>query len=804
MTAPGDSGGPLFLTDSTGNLIVAGVSSGWYDPTPPAAATSKWIRNVWAPTGDTGSIGSHTFLIGALGGDADGDGVPSTIDNCPALKNDQLDADGDGVGDACDNCKPAVCAALAPSSGATCKNPSQNDKDGDGVGDACDLCPHAKNSGPQADSDGDGVGNDCDTCAISSGYASCTQNSQCAAKNAGFCVIDQIGGPLVFGRCSRADDADADGIQDACDTCAFANPSTLNTNDLAEERERLTNPSIAVLGDDCDPVPVVRVPKQKPVVMDMVAYSSLNTSDGIGPDEVVDVPQERWLGKQTQNQPPTQGAERTWGYRACNCFAANGAPRPLNECVGENKPCDYSDPMSGTSWKIPNITLLTDTPILGSDGVTLISQPFSPGVAGSMTLRWRWRDDLTSAKLLGQGVCGAGVESCKAHAALFTTTQGPAASPRDGSAALRDVFQIVDAPAIKTYIPKPNPVLPSDCFGIPCLEWYNPKLYLLDPALTHFSQAFTGPVLLSKSGSLVTALSQPAPAHDVTGALSPGVVALLSDPSRMWLTPTEPAHRIRQLPERGGVQAVSFPRDFSASAVVEVVRGTASGLTTERRVGDGDVPAAVTAAAPGGGPIPRARSDVRAALSGVEEAVYMVGGRLAGGDASQAIWRYTIADRSWQIVGEHAGVVPSSQVLAVTYDEASARLYVLDLDDEVNLGGKLRRARLTAYDVREGTAQELVSWPYLGFFDQLWLSATGDGRLLLLGAQKHAYKVWRLLPKPTGVQYAGSHTGLGRLIGQPAMGERDPVIAVRSASGKVEYRTLTANQFVGPLPCSGL
>ncbi|MBI3201043.1 MAG: hypothetical protein HYZ29_05815 [Myxococcales bacterium] len=457
-----------------------------------------------------------------------------------------------------------------------------------------------------------------------------------------------------------------------------------------------------------------------------------------------------------------------------------------------------------SSWKIPSITLLTDNPILGSDGVTLISQPFSPGVAGSMNLRWRWRDDLTSAKLLGQGVCGAGVESCKAHAALFTTTQGPAASPRDGSAALRDVFQIVDAPAIKTYIPKPNPILPSDCFGIPCLEWYNPKLYLLEPALTDFSQAFTGPVLLSKSGGSVAALSQPAPAHDVTGALSPGVVALLGDPSRMWLTPTEPAHRIRQLPERGNVQAVSFPRDFSASAVVEIVRGTATGLTTERRVGDGDVPAAVAVAAPGGGSIPRARSDVRAALSGVEEAVYMVGGRSAGGDASQAIWRYTIADRSWQIVGEHADVVPSSQVLAVTYDESSARLYVLDLDDEVNLGGKLRRARLTAYDVREGTAEELVSWPYLGFFDQLWLSATGDGRLLLLGAQKHAYKVWRLLPKPTGVHYAGSHTGLGRLIGQPAMGERDPVIAVRSASGKVEYRTLTANQFVGPLPCSGL
>ena len=803
VTALGDSGGPLFLTDATGKLVVAGVSSGSYDPTPPLAITAKFIRNVWAPTGNIGKLGNHTFLTGALGGDVDGDGVPNAIDNCIVEKNDQLDGDGDGFGDACDNCAPSVCDALGPSWAGACKNPSQNDQDGDGIGDACDLCAHAKHSGgPQGDDDGDGVGNECDTCSSQNAYASCFQGSSCAAKNAGFCVIEPIVGPLLFGRCSRVDDTDGDGTPDACDTCAFKNAATLNTNDLAEEREKLANPSVAVLADDCDPVPVVRVPKQKPVVMDLIAYSQLNTGDGAGPDEVADIPQDRWLGKEAQNQPPGPGLEQAWGYRACNCFAPNGAARPMAECVGQNKPCDYSDPMSGPSWKIPSITLLTDTPILGSDGVTQLSLPFYRGVAESMTLRWRWRDDLKSSKISGQGACGAGVESCKAHVALFTTTQGPAASSRDASAALRDVFQLIDAPAIKTFIPKPDAILPSECGGIPCLEWYNPTLYLLDPALTDFSQAFTTPVLLSKAGGSVAALSQATAAHDVSGAVSDSVTALLGDPSRMWLTPTEPAHRIRQFPGRGGVQAVAFPRDFGPTATVDVVVATPSGLATDRRAGDGDV--GVLATAPSDGVRPRARSDVRAALSGVEEAVYMVGGRTPSGGASQAIWRYTISDRSWRIVAEHATLAPSSQVLAVTYDQPGGKLYVLDLDDEVSLGGKLHRARLTRYDVGAGPAEQLATWPYLGFFDQLWLSVTDEGSLLLLGAQKHAYKIWRLQPKPSGVQYTGHHTGLGRLLGQPAMGERDPVIAVRKAPGKLEYRALTTDQFVGVQPCSGL
>ncbi len=58
--------------------------------------------------------------------DADMDGPPDNVDNCPDQPNaDQADLDGDGVGDACDNCPQTF-------------NPDQFDDDNDGVGDDCE------------------------------------------------------------------------------------------------------------------------------------------------------------------------------------------------------------------------------------------------------------------------------------------------------------------------------------------------------------------------------------------------------------------------------------------------------------------------------------------------------------------------------------------------------------------------------------------------------------------------------------------------------------------------------------------
>jgi hypothetical protein len=64
--------------------------------------------------------------------DADDDGIPDPVDNCPNIYNPgQQDGDGDGVGDVCDNCP-------------TINNPGQQDTDLDGKGDACDNCDSQK------------------------------------------------------------------------------------------------------------------------------------------------------------------------------------------------------------------------------------------------------------------------------------------------------------------------------------------------------------------------------------------------------------------------------------------------------------------------------------------------------------------------------------------------------------------------------------------------------------------------------------------------------------------------------------
>jgi Big-like domain-containing protein/thrombospondin type 3 repeat protein/pre-peptidase len=75
----------------------------------------------------------------------DGDGVPTSSDNCPAVANaNQTDTDSDGQGDACDS------------------TPNGPDADSDGVLDSIDNCKDTANAN-QIDTDGDGIGDACDT-----------------------------------------------------------------------------------------------------------------------------------------------------------------------------------------------------------------------------------------------------------------------------------------------------------------------------------------------------------------------------------------------------------------------------------------------------------------------------------------------------------------------------------------------------------------------------------------------------------------------------------------------------------------
>jgi hypothetical protein len=226
--------------------------------------------------------------------DADLDGLPDAIDNCPFHFNplhtvptdcnadadtadpgegvgEQCDRDADTAGDPCDNC-------IADA------NPTQTDTDADNVGDACDVCPND----PHDDADADGLCADLDLCPnVSNVNATPTDcNNDADTDDPGEAVgqqcdrdADTVGDPCDncpdLANSDQADvdadnigdlcdfDNDGDGIDDPLDNCpAVANPANATLTDCNNDGDT-DDPGEAVgqqcdadndtVGDPCDP-----------------------------------------------------------------------------------------------------------------------------------------------------------------------------------------------------------------------------------------------------------------------------------------------------------------------------------------------------------------------------------------------------------------------------------------------------------------------------------------------------------------------------------------------------------------------
>jgi hypothetical protein len=124
----GDSGGPLFSPDSTGNMRVVGVAAGasCFD-----SEFSGTLQSLWARTFNDDNAALIRRIVMAPNGrvrgsdvgvsDTDGDGVAEQplpganpwigeLDNCIDVANpDQSDNDNDGTGDACSHCPSGIC-----------------------------------------------------------------------------------------------------------------------------------------------------------------------------------------------------------------------------------------------------------------------------------------------------------------------------------------------------------------------------------------------------------------------------------------------------------------------------------------------------------------------------------------------------------------------------------------------------------------------------------------------------------------------------------------------------------------------
>ncbi|MDM8007118.1 MAG: thrombospondin type 3 repeat-containing protein [Phycisphaerae bacterium] len=148
--------------DAAGYLVVGGNS----------ATTNNINGYHWNWT-----IARYAPVLCETGADDDADGWPDLCDNCPSAPNaDQADTDGDGVGNACDDC-PSIANADqtdydADGWGDLCDNcpqvanTDQTDNDDDTFGAACDCNDNDSTVYPGATELCDGQINDCNSPAL--------------------------------------------------------------------------------------------------------------------------------------------------------------------------------------------------------------------------------------------------------------------------------------------------------------------------------------------------------------------------------------------------------------------------------------------------------------------------------------------------------------------------------------------------------------------------------------------------------------------------------------------------------------
>jgi predicted outer membrane repeat protein len=190
--------------------------------------------------------------------DSDGDGIPDTIDNCPAIYNpDQTDADLDGKGDFCDNCPVHA-------------NPDQADCDEDGIGDVCAIAYGFTDDcnengvpdncdilyGTSEDLNFNGVPDECDppTGACCDAFAFCFETDEATCLDTGRTWLGD-GTTCDENPCTPAIDCNENGIHDQLDI-SYGTSLDCNGNGVPDECDLDAGESLDCnengIPDECD------------------------------------------------------------------------------------------------------------------------------------------------------------------------------------------------------------------------------------------------------------------------------------------------------------------------------------------------------------------------------------------------------------------------------------------------------------------------------------------------------------------------------------------------------------------------
>jgi hypothetical protein len=232
---------------------------------------------------------------------------------------------------------------------------------------------------------------------------------------------------------------------------------------------------------------------------------------------------------------------------------------------------------------------------------------------------------------------------------------------------------------------------------------------------------------------------------------------------------------------------------------------------------------------------PSVRTAFGAAYSGLENAVYVVGGVTPEGETTGPVVRWDLATNRSRFIAPEAAHSPSDRVLGVAYSPLESVLYVLDVVREVRQldisggsdrgghpsshspwrrphpsnwwhgghGGRHRPpshfggrdvARLYLYDIEQGTSVRLASWPYKGLSSGAHLMLLEDGELALVADRRHHVEAFLFEDAGDHLERKGSLTRRGKLAAPPVMGNHDPVMALLH-HGRIEYVTLELSSF---------